>query len=489
MPTSNPAHLTNRRMTKIVATIGPASREPEMLGRLLEAGVDVCRINCSHASADGIRSDVSRIRRTATEQGRNVGILLDLQGPKIRTGKTDTPLELEEGDVLEVVMDLNLRGKGHRTGTTWPTMANDVKPGEEVLFADGALAGVVHRVLHPEGRPAEVHIRMTVGGKLGSNKGINLPQTDIKAPSLTPKDKADLAVGVAAGADFVALSFVRHAQDVRDLKAALAEHGRPKLPIIAKIEKPEAVENIDEILDEVAGIMVARGDLGVEIPLEQVPVVQKQLIHRANERGRLVITATQMLDSMERNPRPTRAESTDVANAILDGTDAVMLSGETAAGKYPVQSVEVMDRIAREVEKSPYLTRPSLDILPGVDTAEGTVCRAAAYASRMHARPLVVFTWSGHTARLAAKSRPPKGVIAICHRQTVCDQLSLAWGVVSLRIPVIERTDDLIAGGERAILDSGLLHHGQEVVVLAGHAPMRGATNMMKVEVIDGQSS
>ena len=223
------------RMTKIVATIGPASREPELLSALLSAGVDVCRINCYHADADAIRADVARIRRAASALGRNVGILLDLQGPKIRTGKVPEPLVLNPGDVLEVVMDEDYVAKGKRTGTTWPTMADDVKPGEEVLFADGALAGRVKAVLRPEGRPAEVHITMTAGGLLGSHKGINLPQTDIQAPSLTAKDIADLEVGVAAGADFVDLSFVRHAQDVRDLKAELARHGKPGLPIIAKI--------------------------------------------------------------------------------------------------------------------------------------------------------------------------------------------------------------------------------------------------------------
>lgn len=475
------------RMTKIVATIGPASRPPERLDALLRAGVDVCRINCSHASAETIRADVARIRRAATSVGRNVGILLDLQGPKIRTGKAEEPVILEAGDILEIVMDPDLHAQGLRIGTTWPSMAEDVSIGEAVLFADGALSGRITQIIGAGDGPAEVHITMDVGGQLGSHKGINLPETDICAPSLTDKDRADLAVGVAAGADFVALSFVRRAQDVRDLAQAMEALGRT-VPIVAKIEKPEAVDHIEEILAEVFAIMVARGDLGVEIPLERVPVVQKYLIDAANRAGRGVITATQMLDSMERNPRPTRAESTDVANAILDGTDAIMLSGETAAGRYPVESVEVMDRIAREMENSPYITRPSLDILPGIHTAEGTVCRAAAYASRVQPRPVVVFTWTGHTARVASKSRPPLGVVAVCHDQTICDQLSLAWGVRALRIPVIAHTDDLIAAGEAAILRAGLFPAGTEVVVLAGNSPMRGATNMMKVEVLDGQS-
>ena len=476
-----------RRHTKIVATIGPGSRDPETLRALLQAGVDVARINCSHATADGIRSDVARIRRAATELGRNVAILLDLQGPKIRTGTIDPPVDLATGDVLTVVMD-GREAVGKRVGTTWPTMADDVKVGEAVLFADGALTGTVAAV-RPAGAdgPAEVDIEIIHGGPLGSRKGINLPDTDIQAPALTEKDKADLAVGVAAGVDYVALSFVRHAADIADLRGCLEPLGRTDIPVIAKIEKPQAVANIDEILAAVQGIMVARGDLGVEIPFEQVPVVQKDLIAAANRTGRLVITATQMLDSMERNPRPTRAEITDVANAILDGTDAVMLSGETATGRYPVGSVETMDRIARQVEGSDWVRAPDLALLPAGNNAERTVLQAACYAVRAHPRPLVVFTWSGSTAIKSSKGRPPRGIFAVTHSQQVADRMALVWGVHSLNIPVIKGTDDLILAGERALLKHGELKHGDEVVVLAGQSPMRGATNMMKVEVIDGE--
>ncbi|MEC8423073.1 MAG: pyruvate kinase, partial [Myxococcota bacterium] len=325
-------------------------------------------------------------------------------------------------------------------------------------------------------------------GKLGSRKGINLPETDIQAPALTPKERVDLAEGVAAGADYVALSFVRHAHDVEVLRDALEENGARDLPVIAKIEKPQAVECIDEILERVQGIMVARGDLGVEIPFEEVPTTQKALIAKANRQGRLVITATQMLDSMERNPRPTRAEATDVANAILDGTDAVMLSGETAAGRYPVLAVQTMDRIARQVESSEWMRRPELQRLPAATEAEGTVLRAACYACREDPRPLVVFTWSGSTAIKASKGRVPLGIYAVTHQQQVADRLSMAWGVTTLVIPQIDGTDDLISAGERAILQQGLLTRGQEVVVLAGQQPTRGSTNMMKVEVLDGHA-
>jgi len=476
------------RKTRIVATIGPASRPQEVLEGLLKAGVDVCRINCSHGSADSIRADISRIRRTAMQLDKSIAILLDLQGPKIRTGTIDPPLRLGEGDILTVVMDPTLEAVGTRIGTTWPTMADDVEANEQVLFADGTLSGTITAVRR-DCSPAEVDIRIVDGGLLSSRKGINLPNTTIKAPALTPKDIADLKVGVAAGADYVALSFVRHAADVQQLRDILAKTHRPDVPIIAKIEKPEAVENIDEILDNVDGIMVARGDLGVEIDLERVPVVQKQLINAANQCGKIVITATQMLDSMERNPRPTRAETTDVANAILDGTDAVMLSGETAAGDWPVRSVEVMDRIARQVEQSPFFTPPDLSTLPALSHRDRTVARAACSAVREHPRPLVVFTWSGNAAILASKSRPMTPLIALTPHAPVCDRLRLVWGVTALQVPEITSTDDLIAAGELALLRSGLIKLGDEIVVLAGQSPLRGASNLMKIEVVDGVSS
>jgi pyruvate kinase len=468
------------RRTKIVATIGPSSREPADLKAILEAGVDVCRINCSHATHDAIERDIARIRRIAVELGRHIGILLDLQGPKIRTGEIDPPLTLVRGDLLEVVMDADFRASGKRVGTTWPTLSSDVKVGEPVLFADGALSGEVVTVT-----PTVVTIRMIDGGVLGSHKGINLPASKISAPALTDKDIGDLAVGVRAGADYVALSFVRSAADVRLLKDHLARLDAAEVPILAKIEKPQGVDAIDEILAVVDGIMVARGDLGVEMPLELVPVIQKRLIHAANDKGVLVITATQMLDSMERNPRPTRAESTDVANAIVDGTDAVMLSGETANGKYPVRAVEVMDRIARAVEESPYNVPPPIDSLSTLRGSDHTVVRAACYAVRESRRALVVFTGSGHTAILASKSRPPGPIFALSPSDTVLDRLALAWGVVGVHVPVIRNTDELIAVGEAALLDRGLVEPDQEVVVLAGKGLTRGSTNMMKVERVN----
>jgi pyruvate kinase len=478
------------RKTKIVATIGPATRSRDGLRSLMLAGINVARINCSHATPGSIRSDVARIRQVATELDLRIAIMLDLQGPKIRVGMCEPPVELAPGDTLTVVMDEDLKAVGARVGTTWTTLADDVKAGEPALFADGALSGTVKEVRPARGdAPAEVDIVMVHGGKLGSRKGINLPETDIKAPALTAKDRVDLGEGVAAGVDYVALSFVRTASDVAELREALTSHGADKLPVVAKIEKPQACEEIESILGHVQGIMVARGDLGVEIPFERVPVVQKDLIEAANRRGVLVITATQMLDSMERNPRPTRAEATDVANAILDGTDAVMLSGETAAGDWPVEAVQTMDAIARQVENSTWMRPPDVHDLPTTSTAEATVLQAACFAVRQVPRPLVVFTSSGSTAIKACKSRPPLGIYAITHKQQVADRLSLAWGVTSVVIPVIDGMDNLIAAGERALMGASLLQNGQEVVLLAGQQPQRGSTNMMKVEIIDGRSN
>ena len=473
---------SHRRRTKIVATIGPATEDAENLESLFTAGVDVARINCSHLQADGIRQGVARIRRTAMRMEKNVAILLDLQGPKIRTGPGE-PITLGSGDILTVKMDPKLEASGHTVGTSWPSMVHDVKAGEQVLFADGALSGIVKDVrLDKE----EVDIQMNHGGVLGSRKGINLPESDIKAPALTDKDRADLAVGVAAGVDWVALSFVRHAEDVRILRDALEEIGCRDQPVIAKIEKPQAVDNIEEILAEVDGIMVARGDLGVEMPLEQVPIIQKRLIKAANLAGKPVITATQMLDSMERNPRPTRAETTDVANAILDGTDAVMLSGETSVGEYPFEAVAVMGRIAKDVEQSNFLRQRDLSQVKALRGPEHTVARCACIAVEEGDRPLVVFTWSGRSAVLASKARMRSPIYALTPDERVCDRLSLVWGITAVRMPIFETTDEMIAAGEQALLQAGLIEPGTEVVVLAGNSPMRGATNLMKVEVLDG---
>ncbi len=476
------------RNTKVVATIGPASRDPDTLYALLEAGVDVCRINCSHSTPEMIQAEVSNIRRQASATSRPVSILLDLQGPKIRTGAIDPPLVLQAGDELEVRCDERLSGQvlGENRfvcGTSYAALADDLRPGNRVLMADGALAGEVISV-KPKATPPSVCLRITEGGTLGAHKGINLPHVEISADSLTEKDRGDLAVGAAAGVDYVALSFVRQARDVLALKDALRDLGHPDLPVVAKIEKPEALDNFQEILTTVDGIMVARGDLGVEVALETVPIHQKRLLRAANAAGVLAITATQMLDSMERNPRPTRAETTDVANAILDGTDAIMLSGETAIGQHPLAAVEVMDRIAQEVERSPWFRPPSEEELPLSAGPSQTVVRAACLASSETGRPLVVFTSSGHSAIQVSKYRPKGGIYALTPTATVFDRLALAWGITPILIPVVRTTDGMITVGEKALMEGGYLNRGDEVVLLAGSALARGATDMMKIHTL-----
>lgn len=466
--------------TKIVATLGPASWEEDTFARLVEAGLDVARINASHSDHEGIRRQVSRVRRVSMRLGLPVAVLLDLQGPKIRLGKVDGALELSSGDTLTVVMDPEVVGSGTRVGTTYPEMAQDVRVGEMVLFADGALIGEVAAV-RLQIDPPEVDVRIEYGGQLTSNKGLNLPETEMSVPSLTEKDRGDLEVGLEVGVDYVALSFVRDAPDLQELLAEMDRFGR-RIPVVAKIEKPQAVRNLDRILDHCEAIMVARGDLGVEVPIEQVPVLQKQIIRQSTRRGALVITATQMLDSMERNPRPTRAETTDVANAILDGTDAVMLSGETSVGRYPIESVATMDRIARQVEASDCFTPPAPSELPPFEGLDDAMIRAAAFTLRDHPElPLVVFTWSGQAAIKASKMRHRSAIYALSPHPQVVDQLKLAWGITPLVVPPVRSIDDLMIAGEQLLLDRGYLQRGQDYLVLAGRSPMRAAMHMLKL--------
>ncbi len=468
--------------TKIVATLGPASWAPDDIQRLIRAGVDVFRINASHADHDAIRKQVARVRRAAATADRPIALLLDLQGPKIRTGKVPEPLTLATGDLLTIVMDEHAIGEGRRVGTTYPEMAGDVREGDLVLFADGALAGTVEAVRH-DVSPPEVLIRMTAGGSLGSHKGINLPGVQMSVPSVTDKDLADAAVGVEAGVDYIALSFVRRPGDVLQLREHLRTLGAT-VPLIAKIEKPEALDALDGILDVSDGVMVARGDLGVEVPLESVPVHQKEIIEKARRKGVLVITATQMLDSMERQPRPTRAETTDVANAILDGTDAVMLSGETSVGAHPVEAVRTMDQIARLTERSRFFQVTPLERLPPLDGPAGAACRAACFALSERPRPLVVFSWSGSTARFVSQVRPRAPIYAFSPNQPVVDRLALAWGVRSFRIATVHTIEELIDAGEEILLAYRLVRPGDELIVLGGNGPKQGSTCFLKFHTV-----
>ncbi|MBN1335008.1 MAG: pyruvate kinase [Deltaproteobacteria bacterium] len=469
------------RRTRIVATVGPASRDPSVLDGLVEAGVDVFRLNASHLSPETIVEDAARVRAAGRRQGRHPAVLLDLQGPKIRTGPAPSPLDLAGGERFELVMDPELPAARGRVGTTWPDLARDLRPGDRVFFSDGALAARVEAVVRGPG-PARVTLLAEEAGSIGAHKGINVPGRALSAPALTEKDLADLEAGIAAGVDWVALSFVRRGSDVDRLRRALRRMGRPHLPICAKIEKPQALEALDAILARVEGIMVARGDLGVEIPIPEVPIAQKHCIEAANRAGVIVITATQMLESMITAPRPTRAEASDVANAILDGSDAVMLSGETAVGRWPLAAVRIMDAIVRAAEASAWFRRPDLDALPDHPGIGPTVVRAACWAVREHPRPLVVWTRSGASAVVASKSRPPSPLYALSPEEESLGRLALAWGVTPILVPETRGASAMIAAASQAVLEHGYLSPGTEVVILAGRAPTRGSTNVMTVE-------
>lgn len=465
--------------TKIVATLGPASWDDPMLEKILEAGVDVARINCSHTDADGIRRQVARVRRTAGRINRPVAILLDLQGPKIRIGKVHTPIVLVERDIITVVMSSDFVQDGNRVGTTYPEMSGDVTMDDVILFADGTVGGRVSAIRR-DIEPHEVDIKIDIPGTLTSFKGLNLPGVEMSVPCLTEKDIRDLEVGLEVGVDYVALSFVQRPADIEVLRSHMDRLGR-RTPIVAKIEKPQAVQCIDEIVRIVEAVMVARGDLGVEVSIERVPVYQKIIIDAAFRAGCVVITATQMLDSMERNPRPTRAETTDIANAILDGTDAVMLSGETSTGKYPVESVKMMDSIAREVEGSRFFKPTPLDKLPAPDGPTPAILRAACLAASDPVRPLVVFTWTGQLARLASKARLPGPVFALCSSQQAVDQLAMVWGITPILVPPVKSTDDLLTIGEQALIERKLVTKGEEIVLVAGEGPLKAVRHIMKI--------
>lgn len=461
--------------TKIVATLGPATDAPGVLRQLLAAGVDVFRLNASHGTQDDHAVRIHAVRAAAHEAHVHAGILLDLQGPKIRLGVFENGFAALEANSTFTITTEKVLGTAERASTGYGHFAQDVKAGDRILLADGTIELVA---LESDG--VSVQTRVVYGGRIGDHKGINLPGVQVSIPSLTEKDLADLHFGLTAGVDMVALSFVRTADDVRQLRDRLG--GRP-ISICAKIEKPEGWDNIEAILDVADGVMVARGDLGVEISLERVPRIQKSIIRRARRKGRFVITATQMLESMIENPRPTRAEVSDVANAIYDGTDAVMLSAETSVGKYPVEAVRIMARIAAESEDSirkkgyvdpPHQREPS--------SAE-ILADAAHHAARdSGAAAIVVFSSRGSSARLVSRYRPPVGVFAITPHDTTARQLSVSYGVTPLLAPDVSSTDEMLAQMDRVLIEGGYLQKGQLVVFVAGQPVGRpGTTNLMKL--------
>ncbi len=469
------------RRTKIVATIGPVSSSPEMIERLLTAGMDVARLNFSHGTHEEHAQRIQILRDIAARKERPLALLQDLQGPKIRTGRLADrkPVMLRAGDRFTITTR-DVPGAASLVSTTYAALPRDVHPGDRILISDGLIEVQVVRVSNDE-----VETEIIVGGELREHQGINLPGVNVSAPALTDKDRDDLLFGLAQGVDYVALSFVRRASDLLEIKAQIAAAGA-STPVIAKIEKPEALNEFEAILEAADGIMVARGDLGVEMPPERVPIVQKQLIEAANMAGKPVITATQMLDSMIRNPRPTRAEASDVANAIIDGTDAVMLSGETATGAYPVEAVRMMARIAEVAEASGRRGDHSHESIWRFHE-QPTV--AAAISSAVHAivqtlpvTAIVAFTRSGSTARLMARQRPTTPIFAFTPSEAVYRRLSLVWGITPVISPYVSRLDELEEAVRNTLIGRGYARPGDQIVMTGGHPiAARGATNFVKV--------
>jgi len=470
------------RRTKIVATIGPASRPPQVLELLLAAGLDVVRLNFSHGDPQEHIGVLRLARERAARVGRPIAILQDLSGPKIRTGRLagGGPVELKDGAAVRITTDETILGTAERISTSYDPLPRDVKPGDRILMDDGNLELRVLRTLSD----TEVEAEVVHGGLLKSNKGMNLPGVSLSTPALTEKDRADLALGVAQGVDYIALSFVRRAADVEEAKGLVRSHGGTT-PVIAKIEKQEAIDNLPAILEAADGVMVARGDLGVEMSTEEVPTLQKRIIAMANAVGKPVITATQMLESMIENARPTRAEASDVANAILDGTDAVMLSAETASGRFPVESVETMARIAEYTEDHYGQRAPSqISTAVGSDVSRSIARVASTVAAELGCRLIVAFTESGATARLVSAFRPVAPVAAITSNEVAHRQLALYWGVVPVLSAGADSTDQMIAQGERLLKMKGLAQPGDRIVMLAGQQRAAGATNMLRVHII-----
>jgi pyruvate kinase len=464
------------RRTKIVCTIGPASDSAEMISRLIAAGMDVARLNFSHGTAEYQRDLIRRIKRVRRTLNKPVAILQDLQGPKIRIGVIASgTVSLQPGQEFVLTAD-EVPGDAVRASVSLKTLPQEVKTGDPVLLADGNIELRVERVHGPD-----IHCRIIVGGQLSSHKGINLPASEVHVESLTRKDRADLLIGLEEGVDAVALSFVRSASDLMECRRLIQDRGADR-PIIAKIEKHEAVDNIDTIVAASQAVMVARGDLGVEIDLERVPLVQKQIIRKCNVLGKPVITATQMLQRMVENPRPTRAEAADVANAILDGTDAVMLSDETAAGKYPAEAVMMMDRIARFAESS--LDELKFENIPIGTTTADAISRATYFiAKEACAAAILTPTWSGSTPCRVARFRPRQPIVATTPNHAVLDFLSLCWGVIPISISNSDSMDDVVRLSIDAARRAGYVRSGQLVVVTGG-APLGvpGNTNFIKVE-------
>lgn len=464
------------RRAKIVATLGPASSTAEAIRELVDAGMDVARLNLSHGSYEMHEQVYAHVRRASDESGRGVGILVDLQGPKIRLGRfASGPVLLETGDEFVVTTE-DVPGDRDMVSTTYAGLPADVTEGDLVLVDDGRIELKVTKVDGPR-----VHTVVVEGGRVSDNKGFNLPGAAMSVPALSDKDRADLRWALRTGADLIALSFVRSAADIVDVHAIMDEEGL-RIPVLAKVEKPQAIENLEEIIAAFDGVMVARGDLGVELPLEAVPLVQKRAIHLCREAGKPVIVATQMLDSMAVANRPTRAEASDVANAVLDGADALMLSGETSVGEHPSLVVETMGRIIEHVETWALHELPPLSDPWTGSTARALTHAAVDVAEGVDATHLIAFTETGSSARLIARWRRRTPLLAFTPNPRVRSQLSLVWGVETFLVPQVQHTDDMVVQVDKALLEIGRATHGDRVVIVAGVPPgVPGTTNGMRV--------
>jgi pyruvate kinase len=480
-PADAQAEAMPERRAKIVCTIGPACSSEAMLRELMRTGMDVARLNFSHGTHEEHARIIERLRRAAAREGRTICILQDLQGPKIRTGRLRErrPVALKAGSRVTIT-PRNVLGTSSLIPTSFKGLAEEVEPGARILLSDGLIELAV-KSIHGE----DVECDVVNGGLLGEHQGINLPGTALSVPSLTEKDRRDLEFGLKHEVDMVAISFVRTAADVTETRRLIGVR-RDDVSVISKLEKPQGIEHLEEILEVSDGVMVARGDLGVEMPPEQVPVMQKHIIRRAGEWRKPVITATQMLESMVENPRPTRAEASDVANAVFDGSDALMLSAETASGKYPRESVAMMSRIIGEAEHhmrevgGPQRRRGARRL-----SIPETICESVAHAAEdLEMRAIAVFTETGTTARLVSKYRPKTPIYAFAHRGNVCNRLNLLWGVRPVPCEHMKTAEEMVRGAERELVRDGVAGRGDVVAVISGTHGTAGSTNLMRLHTI-----
>jgi pyruvate kinase len=479
----SPATSSTRR-AKIICTVGPACNSEAMLRDLMRLGMDVARLNFSHGTHEEHARHIERLRRAADQENRTICILQDLQGPKIRTGrlKGGAPVILAAGSQVTIT-PRDIEGTASLISTTFQGLAQEVGPGARILLCDGLIELRVIRV-----RGEDVECKVINGGQLGQHQGINLPGIALSIPALTDKDRADLEFGLKHGVDVVAISFVRSAADVREVKQIIAKHGAD-LPVIAKLEKPQALERLEEIFEAADSVMVARGDLGVEMPPEKVPVIQKYVIRRSAEWRKPVIIATQMLESMIENPRPTRAEASDVANAIFDGTDAVMLSAETANGLYPREAVAMMARIVIEAEgNSGDFTQPRRRRESHSITVAQAICESISHAAEdLRMGAIAVFTETGNTARMISKYRPKAAIYAFSQMLPVCNRMNLFWGVTPVRTAQARSAEDMVTTAERELLRQGRIKVGAVLGVVAGTQMASGSTNFMRLHVVTAE--